>query len=296
MILCLNNMKNFSRANDTYRKCIDSKTFPKQDLEKLGKLIHLKFRDENDQYTRFRLPINKKNFPQFSGETNNESWFFRIIRYDIEFPYKVILIDKNKRIIVTDRTKITELFVHPDYKFSISSDGFKELELVYSEDWDTFNNLYLKDYVHCYPVQDKELLGISVYIEYYNDLFNLKSEDQLKEINIDNQKKSKDELRKGLEEGNIKRNTLNDGSLFTFPIYYDRHQKDMVDIPKRVIKKGVIIRVDMNATDPEIVVAQFDDNNKLSFITDKEATFYYDSNNVNKIDLESLNIWQNQLI
>ena len=231
MILCLNNMKNFSRANNTFRKCIDSNTFPEQDEEKIGKLVHLKFRDEKDQITRQRLNINKNKFPDFTGENTYDDWFFKIIRYDKVFPFRVILKDSLDRVLVTTTSEISSLFVHPGYKFvtNYKDTGDNELVLPVSE-WETFNKLYLKDHVHCYPVQDDQLLGKSVYIEYYNDLFKPRSENNII-LDLYNQKKPFSEIRDEIISMNPELEVFDNNILASFPIYYNRHQKDLIDCP-----------------------------------------------------------------
>ena len=74
MIYCLNNMKGFShRYNvDEQRTCMDHNTYVAQNGGFVGKVVHLKFKDEAQQLVRTRLNINKNNFPDFTGvNTNN---------------------------------------------------------------------------------------------------------------------------------------------------------------------------------------------------------------------------------
>lgn len=290
MIYCLNNLLGFSNKYDlTYRQVMDHIKYPLQDFNKIGKVIHLKFKDEKQQIIRNRLNINKNKFPQFTEENTYDDWYFKIIRYDSEFPYTVILVDKDNRVIVTDTTKINNLYVHPGYEYR-GIDGFEELK-VDTKNWKDFNHAYKRDFIHQYPIQRDDYIGLPIYIEYYLDLFNLKKSDQLKEIDLSDRKPDIEKIREELIEVNPDLDVFDNSFLIRYPSYYNQHLKSLVDVPLRVVHKGFIIRVDISSCDCVMVAIQINEDGSCRYITDREATFYYDEKS-DKLSLEELDLWQ----
>jgi len=290
MIFCLNNMKGFSRRYniDGQRTCMDHDTYVEQDANYIGKVVHLKFKDEYSQITRMRLNINKNNFPEFTGTNSYDDWYFKIIRYDAGFPNTAILVDHENRILVTTTEIITNLFVYPGYEYH-TFDGFEELK-VPEIGWSEFNHKYPREYVHNFPVQDTDYIGRPVYIEYYNDIFNLRKKDQLKEIDLSDRNVDIGKIREKLLEVNPDLDVFDNSYLIRYPSYYESHIKDMLDIPLRVVHKGYVIRVDKNANEAFIVVLQLNTDGSYRFITDREATFYFDES-LPACKLEDLGLW-----
>lgn len=291
MIYCLNNMKGFShRYNvDEQRKCMDHNTYIVQNNGIVGKVVHLKFKDESQQLTRMRLNINKNNFPDFTGINTYDDWYFKIVRFDATYPYICILVDKNNRVIVTTTQNIGNLFVYPGYEFK-TYDGYEELILP-SVDWNIFNHKYQREVVYNFPIQDTDYIARPVYIEYYNDLFNLNYKKQLEEIDLSDRKLDIEKIREKIISVNPNLDVFDNSFLIRYPAYYENHLKDMLDIPLRVVHKGYVIRVDKNANEAFIVVIQMNEDGSYRFLTDREATFYFDENKP-AIFLEDLNLWQ----
>ena len=291
MIYCLNNMKGFShRFNlDEHRTLMNHNTYVEQNTDYVGKIVHLKFKDEAQQILRTRLNINKNNFPEFTGVNSYDDWFFKIVRFDKDFPNVCILVDKEDRVMVTTTDTIKNLFVHPGYEYR-EYDGFSELR-VSTLNWKNFNHKYQREVVHNYPIQDTDYYARPVYIEYHNDIYDLSYKKQLEEIDLSDRQVDIDELRKKLIGTNPNLDVFDNSFLIRYPAYFENHLKDMLDVPLRVVHKGVVIRVDKNANEAYIVVLQQNEDGTCRFVTDREATFYFDEDK-ERVKIEELYLWQ----
>lgn len=111
-----------------YVDTISGKKFPKQDEEKIGKEYNLLYRDQ-----RYSV---------------RNTAFFRVVRWDLEKPNVVILINVEKGIVI------------------VSSPEFVEEDNSNIYDWN--NRLISNEYVHQIPIQHEMILGISCVLEYFD--------------------------------------------------------------------------------------------------------------------------------
>lgn len=282
MILQINNMLNF---NDNYftstKTYISSDNYPEQNTNFLNKIVRIRFYDEESGIRMNRLNINKNKFPEFKGYNSYDNWTFRILRFDKEYPNIAILIDKLSRVVVTSTDMISGLYYHEGYELSEDEVQLQTLG------WDIFNEHYVNEYIHAYHIQNKQYIGKLVYTEYLYDIKNkpissnaIIPTDQYKEFS---------DLKEQLLVGNPNLEVMPDCILKSFPHYYNRHKQDRLDIPRRAINPGIVIRADENGSDPNIVVVEFLPNGTKRYVTDKECFIYYETDtknsNIGELDL-----------
>ena len=64
----------------------------------------------------------------------------------------------------------------------------------------------------------------------------------------------------------------------SYPYYYSWRDKSFADNSRRAINKGFIIRADkQGSVEPEVVVMEVMDNRTVRFVTQHEARFFYDT-------------------
>ena len=269
--------KDFIFASDKY---------PAQNNNFVNKLVRVKFMDESSRIVHNRLCINKNMYPEFTGANTFDNILFRILRYDNEYPFKVILVDQRSRVIVTTKERMEDLVYYPGYIYSEDEVSLK------TEDWDYFNgDGYANEFVNTYPIQDENFLGTVVHTEYPHDIYTKND----KPYDRSNQFKQKDELVEEVLQGiEIKGNVLPPPNeiLLSFPHYHDRHKFDLLDYPRHCINTGIIVRCDIPTTaEAHVVVIDWDKDNNRRVILDDEANFYYD-NTESKENIGALNLWQ----
>lgn len=275
------------------RDYISTEKYPEQDEIWLNKLVRVSHRYMKDKEVRRRLYINKNIYSQFNGYNSYDDILWRVLRFDKDqTPGYVILINKNNDVIVTKTDKLLELFVYPEYKYQTD-------EVLLSEyDWDEFNKLYQRDYIHYIPNQMPEYLGRSVYTEYMSDVKNIKpflatSEEKAEYIQFDAtlNKVDHEKIIKEIIEGNKNLDILPDNVKESFPYYYDRFHKDHTNIPRRAINTGNIISADCSGLHQYFVVREIDPNGNVRFVLSNEAFFYFDTDNIKNIDIKELNLY-----
>lgn len=284
MILQINNMLNFTHGSiNATKNYISSALYPEQDNDFINKYVRIRFYDKNNNIRMLRLNINKNIFKEFTGNNSYDDWKFKIVRFDKTEPNIAILVDRANRVVVTTTEMIRNLYYHPGYKI-----GEDEVNLPII-DWDSFNAKYVNEFIHTYPVQNKQYLGRLVFTEYIKDIKEksitsnvLIPEDQYKEFS---------DIKEQLLIGNPDLSVLPDCILKSFPYYYDRHKMDRLDIPRRAINPGVIIRADENDSDPYIVVMEYMNDNTVRFVTDRECYIYYETE-TRHVNIGELNICQ----
>ena len=275
MIIQLNNMKNYNSASINTFCTLTHKEYPVQNEEFLGKYIHLGYRDQSKNYIAKRLYIITVDHPEFNGENTEDDLFWRILRFDqvIEETDKgtAILMDKWGRVIVTDVHTIMDLCYYPFYTLSRN-----EVLLNICEDWEEFNKKYQLEPVFLYPIQDTDYLGRTVVTEYYRDIFELPPESNVLSEAPD-QYKPWEVLKKQLLIGEPDYWRYPDCLLKSYPIYFPRHNHHYLDIPRRAVNSGILIRCDKGGSSESssMVVAEFIDNT-IRFVTDKEAYIFSD--------------------
>lgn len=282
MILQINNILNFTHGSiNNTKKYISSTVYPEQDENFINKYIRIRFYDKNNSIKMMRLNINKNIFKEFTGFNSYDNWKFKIVRFDKDFPNIAILVDIADRVVVTTTDMIKDLYYHPGYQLE---ENEVDLPII---DWNIFNEKYPNEFIHTFPIQNKQYLGRLVYTEYINDIKSITDnvvvpQDQYKEF-LD--------IKEQLLAGNPDLSVLPDCILKSFPHYYDRHKMDRLDFPRRAINPGVIIRADENDSDPYIVVMEYLKDGTVRFVTDRECFIYYETE-TKHVNIGELNICQ----
>lgn len=285
MILQLNNTVTIE--NLRYKPKADyisSKEFPEQDMNYLGKKIRVRFKDQSENFIRGRLPINKTKFPEFIGDSVEDSVLFTIVRWDKGYPYRIICIDRFQRVIIPDRDWLELMIYYPGYIPSKNEVIFRQ-----ANSWEEFNREYMSDMTYHYPIQNNEILGTLVFSEYYNDIITYDSAVNRMVVDYSKQYKPFEQLKEQLLIGNPSLEKMPDCILKSYPHYYDRHKKDRVDIPRRAINSGIVIRSDKDHT---VILEILEDGTKR-YVCDDEGFFYYESES-EKTNIKELDIWQQE--
>lgn len=284
MILQLNNM--VTVENLKYKPKIDyisSTVYPEQDINYLGKKIRIRFRDQSEYFIRSRLPINKTKYPEYTGESSQDDNIFTIVRWDKVYPYKIIVIDKHQRVILPDRDWLELMIYYPGYQSDTNEVIFRK-----AKSWSEYNREYRNDMIYEYPLQNTEILGTVVFSEYYNDIITYDSSVNRMVVDMSKQYKPFEQIKEQLLIGNPGLAKMPICILKSFPHYYDRHKKDRVDIPRRAINSGVVIRSDIDHT----VILEILDDGSYRYVCDDEGFFYYETES-DKVNIKELDIWQN---
>ena len=241
---------------------LTSKFYPEQNLNFLNKLLFVPYKDENSISLNFRLYIAKKYFPQFDGKSGHSDNFTKVLRYDLDAPYKAILVDTHNRIIVGDTREMNKYRIYPGYTYD-SYKGFTEAEMPMTETWDEFNEEYNQEKIWTVHVQNQSYIGQPVYVEYFKDIITRESGESI--IPAEYVSREHPEA---------------------------RYQFDKLNKPLRCSQKGYIIRADENGNEAEIVVMVEDpETNIRKYILGSEAYFYMKTDEPKKT-IEELNIWQ----
>ena len=67
----------------------------------------------------------------------------------------------------------------------------------------------------------------------------------------------------------------------SYPHYYSWRDKSYADNSRRAINKGYIIRADkQGSVEPELVVMEVLENDSVRFVTQHEARFFYNTDNM----------------
>lgn len=121
--------------------------------------------------------IDKRYYPELTASNSGITTFFQILRYDIEYPNKVILRSDNNEVIVMKREdfiKIYDLDNSDILKKILSKAKVKGVDYI-SPNITTSRNIFFKyyndEYINTYPIQNDELLGRLVFTEYESDIF-----------------------------------------------------------------------------------------------------------------------------
>lgn len=65
--------------------------------------------------------------------------------------------------------------------------------------------------------------------------------------------------------------------LDSYKYYHNNYRESIANIPRRAHNQGIVIRADLNATNPQVVVMEHDDSGKVRFVCQDEAKFYFDT-------------------
>ena len=207
-----------------------------------------------------RLYINTHKYPEFTGRSGISDNFTKVLRFDLEEPYKAILVDENDFIIVADTRELLKYTVYPGYEYDTYR-GFPEANMTMTTNWDEFNEEYNSEKIWTVHVQNKTYIGKPVYIEYFKDYFTDK-QSILPKDSYD-------------------------------PTHADaRYYTDKLNTPYKARERGYIIRADETGYDGEIVAMVEDPETHIrKYILGSEAYMYIKTDEP-KVSLEELNIWQ----
>lgn len=325
MVLQLNDLVGFKdnywlKQTFSDMKRITSDTYPEQNMEVLGKRVHIDCIDyEGGHRLIDRLNITKNHYPEYEGrESEDLPQWWKIVRFDKDYqftldqldqneieddiiktgdgeysvkdnivtiPGKAILIGAKNKVIVTSTEKISRMWYYPEY---IMEDN--ELYLPRAWNWKKFNKERKLDFVHPLPVQNRTYLGMPVMTEYYHDILKYDSivnrmpESPDQHITFE---QIKEHLY--LSDPELQKAKVPDVILKSFPLYYSRHEHHNLDIPRRAINYGVLIRVDEQHIlgGDGIVVAEIREDKSIRYVTGSEAFVYFDTDS-KKVDLTEI--------
>lgn len=281
MIVQINNYTNYSCDFDTL-KLLSHNHYPKQNKNALNKLILIRYKDRLGIVNN-RFFVDKTKYKSYTKNNEGSPTYFLILRYDIEAPYTVILMNDIGDIIVSNKNEIESLVFPPNYsqKFETSENVccFKNREeyIIYSNieyDYEEFLKKYQDEKVLQLKPQNEILLGNVCYTEYYTDI--LKT-DASSNILAPSREKTFNEIKEELLKNNPNFDIIPDEILKSFPIFYNKHGQDYVDKPLRVINTGIIIRADENNNGYIVVAENY--NGEIRFITNKDAFIYTEYEN-----------------
>lgn len=299
MIRLINDMNGFSYFNTSNVDAIGISDFPNQYNEHINTYTTIRYRNTKLFKTFERFKIQKKyaNYNPVIMEDYPE--FFRIVRFDNEGPNKAILIGTGGEVLVCKASELLQFdnLYNSDF-YNATKNRATKLRYKYFEPNTPieenklleFFEKYNQERIWEYPIQDYDLLGRLVWIEYDKSLVDSKSiENTITETTVDgetvevkNDFSFTSEMRSRLVAGNSKLMREPDFFLAYYPYTYNIHAQTRIDMPRRTYTKGIIIRADVQSVDPHIVVMELQDNsNTVRFICDDEARFYYDTRDKN---------------
>ena len=183
MIRLLNDMNGFTDRYITNLGYLSSDKYPKQKTEALGKWTALRYLNEdNGNYQREinnRFYIQKSDFDGYDVIDNSGFIsFFKIVRYDLEKPYKVILVGEriDNSVIVTTKDVFEDIYDLAGSnclrltQAKAEAKGYQYYSPNTTYNIEYFVEKYNNEHVFSMKIQDKDIRFIPVYTEYYNDL------------------------------------------------------------------------------------------------------------------------------
>lgn len=291
MIRSINDQFGFADRYTTNEMIMDWDKYPAQKEDAIGKYVSLNLMSERGIFMKYRVRIRKdlkEEYSDFIPEEYDQTIqeYFRILRYDIEEPYKVILVSLSGQVIVTTKERIENLVYINDEMCTRARDYITKLGEEYLEPTnivdtyeDFFTQLFKEEKIESYPIQNNKMLLRPVWIEWASDITNYDIE--YNEGPEKNDHRFTTQIKDRMIEYNPKLYGKSDREINSYPYIHDLHGESYVDDPRRVkAGRGYIIRADQNAAYPEIVVMyQYgDENNSYRVITLDEAKFYYITN------------------
>ena len=295
MIRLVNDMNGFSYFNTSNKDLFGVNTFPEQYNDYIDTYTTLKFKDVMHFNTYYRFKIQKKYSNYNSVITEDRPKIFRIVRFDNGKTDKAILIGNvSGEVIVAKASELLKL-QNIDTKFcksiknKIEKNDNKYFEPVEPYDKDNllaFFEKYNAETIWEYPVQDYNLLGRIVWIEYDSNLNSPKSSENIihttdpetgETVPVTNDFSFTTAMRNWIIRNNRKLEREPDYYLAYYPYTYNIHAQSRIDLPRRTTTQGVIVRADVQGTEPHIVVMEITGSNTVKFLCDDEARFYIDT-------------------
>lgn len=285
----------FQLRNPTEMGYLSNDKYPTQNEEYLGKYICVRHKTQYNQMLnqRFHIPAityDEYIYPENSGRRR----FFQILRWDMEEPFRAILMNNSAEVIVTYTTQLeNDLYDLTDSKMLAATitraemKGYEYLILNETSDPDLFFDKLYYEKVNFIGIQDEPYLGMEVRTEYDIDLSLEKDDRMLQNRNIYN-KLSNDTMKQMIRRNPILY-SMPEEIFNSYPYYYSWRDKSYADNSRRAINKGYIIRADkQGSVEPELVVMEVLDDNSVRFVTQHEARFFYNTENMDTQDVYNL--------
>lgn len=305
MIRSINDQFGFADRYTTNEMIMDWDRYPTQNTDAIGKYLSLNFFAERGRFMKYRIRIRKdlkeeySNFISSSYEQSVQE-VFRILRFDMEEPFKVILVSLGGQVVVTTKDKIESLVYINDpmcaqtkqYITDVLGERYYEPTNIV-DNYEDFFTEFTNEQIEVYPVQNQKMLLKPVYIEWMSDVTNYDID--YNEGPEKNDHSFTDKIKEQMIKNNVRLFGLTDREINSYPYIHDIHGESYVDDPRRVkSSRGYIIRADQNGADPQIVVMyQYgQDTRDYRVITLDEARFYYITNvEERKQDVEEREIY-----
>lgn len=277
----------FQLRNTTEMGYLSNDKYPTQNEEYLGKYICIRHKTEYNQMLNQRFHIPEGDFDEYIyPENSGRRRFFQILRWDTEEPFRAILMNNSGEVIVTYTTQLEndlyDLIGSRIYNATTTRAGMKDYEyLVLNRTYDPdlfFDKLYYEK-VNFIGIQDEPYLGLQVWSEYDTDL-SLEKNDQMLQ-NRNKYGKLSESTMKQMVRRNPKLYSLPEEIFNSYPHYYSWRDKSYADNSRRAINKGYIIRADkQGSVEPELVVMEVLADDSVRFVTQHEARFFYNTDNM----------------
>lgn len=278
------NIRSLSRFQDNdmtkSAEYISHNIYPEQDMDKLHKLIKIRFKSytEDIVYERFLYDEAFKKY-----RSNSLCNWCLILRYDKVEPFRVIMINTIGEIFCGYTSNLEGIINPPDYEYSSNEipstfNGYEILELPNAETKEEYDESVKKEFVWLYPEQDPfDILGLNVKTEYHKDILELKYNET--EYHPINKPLTNTEVVDTVVKNDPSLDRIPESGLVTFPYYYPKHFQDYQDKPLRAINNGIIVRNDVNAPDPYVIVME-DREGSTVFVTQQEAYIYANTTDI----------------
>lgn len=277
----------FQLRNVTEMGYLSNDKYPAQNEEYLGKYICVRHKTEYNQMLNQRFHVPEGDYDDYIyPENRGRRRFFQILRWDTEEPYRAILMNNSGEIIVAYSSRLEhdlyDLMDSRIYNATITRAEMKNYDyLVVNETTDAdlfFDRLYYEK-VNYIGIQDETYLGLEVWTEYDTDL-SLEKDDRMLQNRNKYGKLSKETMAQMVKRNPILY-SLPDEIYNSYPYYYSWRDKSFADNSRRAINKGYIIRADKQGSiEPELVVMEVLPDESVRFVTQHEARFFYNTDNM----------------
>lgn len=266
MYRSINDMTGFADRFDNNRMIMSIDDYPEQAIDYLGKYITLRYYDRPDQnfISRFEIPYSMRVRHPECPKNSEFQKYFRVVRYDVVEPYKVILVSEDSDVVITDKTYMENLYDLAGSVFYTKvlkycqSKGYEYLQIntpLTSED--EFFEHYINEPVLYTAIKNDDLFGREVYISFEKDMLNgvgetikntketFKFTDEMADIIASHHKdEGMDRMDKKKFINNFK----------SYPYYHNIHEESYTDNAYNSTCTGTIIRADTDYECRQIVV------------------------------------------
>lgn len=297
MYRSINDMTGFADRYDNNRMIMSIDDYPEQATEYLGKYITLRYYDRPDQtiVSRFAIPYHMRQRHPECQKNSEFQKYFRVVRYDLTEPYKVILVSENSDVVITDNNYMESLYDLDGSVFYIRAlkycerKGYEYLQMntpLTSED--EFFEHYINEPVLYSSVKNDDLFGREVYISFEKDMLNGVGTD------IKNTKETFELTDEMVER--IRRTHKNEAvsrldkdkyihNFKSYPYYHNIHEESYTDNAYKSTCTGTIIRADTDYECRQIVVMTLTSTTPRYICID-EAKFVFDTSEEPNRDLD----------